>query len=119
MWDDPIGWGESLFESNDMLFTLEWFMYNFITIFIGVSMVIIALMAFRIYRGHKKYGLGPRIISMLYINGFNLHSIGNILCFLGIIIAFIGLVNPWYQVSYGVSGEGITETFQQTKRIIM
>ncbi len=112
MWDDPIGWGESLFESNDMLFTLEWFMYNFIIIFIGVSLVIIALMAFRIYRGHKKYGLGPRIFSMLYINGFNLHSIGNILCFLGIIIAFIGLVNPWYHVSYGVSGEGITETFQ-------
>ncbi len=112
MWGDPIGWGGSLFESNDMLFTLEWFMYNFVTIFIAITLIIIALMAFRIYRGHKKYGLGPRIVSMLYINGFNLHSIGNILCFLGIIIAFIGLVNPWYQVSYGVSGEGITETFQ-------
>jgi hypothetical protein len=49
---------------------------------------------------------------MLYINGFNLHSIGNILCIIGIIIAIIGLYNPWYLISYGVSGEGITETFQ-------
>ena len=112
MWDNPIKWGESLFESNDMLFTLEWFLYNFITIFIVISLIIIAIMAFRIYRGHKKYGLGPRIVSMLYINGFNLHSIGNILCFLGIILAIIGLFNPWYLISYGVSGEGITETFQ-------
>jgi len=112
MWGDPIGWGGSLFESNDMLFTLEWFMYNFVTIFIAITLIIIALMAFRIYRGHKKYGLGPRIVSMLYINGINLHSIGNILCILGIVIAIFGLYNPWYVISYGVSGEGITETFQ-------
>jgi hypothetical protein len=49
---------------------------------------------------------------MLYINGFNLHTIGNILCIVGIVIAIFGLFNPWYNVSYGVSGTGITETFQ-------
>jgi hypothetical protein len=49
---------------------------------------------------------------MLYINGPNLHSIGNILCIVGIVIAIFGLYNPWYTISYGVSGEGITETFQ-------
>jgi len=112
MWNNPIGWGGSLFESNDMIFTFEWFLYNFVIIFIIISLIIIAIMAFRIYRGHKKYGLGPRIVSILYINGFNLHSIGNILCFVGIIMAIIGLFNPWYLISYGVSGEGITETFQ-------
>jgi len=112
MWDDPIGWGNSLFESNDMLFTLEWVVYNFVLIFVVISLIIIVLLAFRIYRNHKKYGLGPRIISMLYINGLNLHSIGNILCIVGIIIAIFGLFNPWYTISYGVSGEGFTETFQ-------
>jgi hypothetical protein len=112
MWNNPVGWGNSLFESNDMLFTFEWFLYNFVMLFIIISLIIFALLAFRIYRGHKKYGLGPRIVSMLYINGFNLHSFGNILCIIGIIIAIIGLFNPWYLISYGVSGEGITETFQ-------
>jgi hypothetical protein len=112
MWDNPVGWGGGLFESNDMLFTLEWVVYNFVLIFIVISLIIIALLAFRIYKNHKKYGLGPRIVSMLYINGPNLHSIGNILCIVGIVIAIFGLYNPWYTISYGVSGEGITETFQ-------
>ncbi|KYK21228.1 hypothetical protein AYK21_05100 [Thermoplasmatales archaeon SG8-52-2] len=112
MWDDPIYWGTSVFESNDMLFTLEWVVYNFVLIFIVISLIIIALLVFRIYRNHKKYGLGPRIVSMLYINGPNLHSIGNILCIAGIVIAILGLFNPWYTISYGVSGEGITDTFK-------
>jgi hypothetical protein len=112
MWDNPTSWGTSLFESNDMLFTLEWIVYNFVLIFVIISLIIIALLGFRIYKNHKKYGLGPRIVSMLYINGPNLHSIGNLLCIFGIIIAILGLFNPWYTISYGVSGEGVTETFQ-------
>jgi len=112
MWDDPVAWGNNLIPANDMLFNLEWILYNFITLFIVITLVIFAIIAFRIYRRHKKYGLGPRIVSMLYINGFNLHSIGNILCIIGIIMAIFGLFYPWYQVSYGVSGEGVTETFQ-------
>lgn len=112
MWDDPVAWGNSLFEANDMLFNLEWLMYNFVTLFLLITLVILAIMLFFIYRRHKKYGLGPRKISMLYINGFNLHSIGNILCIVGIILAIFGLFTTWYQVSYGVSGTGIDETFQ-------
>jgi len=87
-------------------------MYNFVLIFILISLAIIGLMIFGIYRRHKKYGLGPRILSILYIDGFNLHSIGNILCIVGIVLALIGLFNPWYNVSYSASGTGITETFK-------
>ena len=111
LWDDPVAWGNSLLPAIDSLFILELLVYNFVLIFILITIAIIALMAFGIYRRHKKYGLGPRFVSIFYINGFNLHSIGNILCIVGIILAFIGLFNPWYQVSYGVSGTGIT-TFQ-------
>ena len=111
MWDGYT-WGNSLIQANDGLFTLEWIFYNFLMLFIIITIAILAFMGFRIYRRHKKYGLGPRIVSMFYINGLNLHSIGNILCIVGIIIAFIGLFNPWYFVSYGASGTGVTETFQ-------
>ena len=112
MWDNPVSWGNSLIPANDIIFIFEWILYNFILLFIIITLVIIVIMAFLIYRRYKKYGLGPRIVSMLYINGFNLHSIGNILCIVGIAIAIFGLFAPWYEVSYGVSGEGITETFQ-------
>lgn len=109
MWDG-VSWGNGLMEANDMLFTLEWFLYNFITILIVISLILLAIILFRIYLRHKKYGLGPRVVSMLYIDGLNLKSIGNILCIAGIIIAIIGLFNPWYVVSADVNIQGVTET---------
>jgi len=102
MWDG-LNWGDGLFPANSMLFTLEWFLYNFVTIVILVTVLILLLTFVLIYFRHKKYGLGPRILSMLYIDGFNLKSIGNILCFVGIIIAVIGLIGSWYVVSAGIN----------------
>lgn len=117
MWDG-VSWGNSLLPANDMLFILEWIFYNFIMLLIIITIAILALMFFRIYRRHKKYGLGPRIVSMFYINGLNLHSIGNILVIAGIILAFVGLFNPWYSVSYGASGSIITGTQFQTEGMV-
>jgi len=107
IWDDPVGWGKSLPQANDQMFLAEWFLYNFVTIFIVLTLISLAIMGLFIYRRHKKYGLGPRIVSIFYIDGFNLKSIGNILCIVGIIIAIFGLVNPWYDVSYQFSGTGV------------
>jgi len=102
MWDG-LTWGNSLLQANDTLFILEWFLYNFITIVILITVILLLLILVRIYFRHKKYGLGPRILSMLYIDGFNLKSIGNILCFVGIIIAVIGLIGSWYVVSADIN----------------
>ncbi|RKX95282.1 MAG: hypothetical protein DRP55_10440, partial [Spirochaetes bacterium] len=90
MWDG-ITWGNSLLPANEILFIFEWFLYNFVTIFVVLTVVSLGVILYRIYRRHKKYGLGPRVVSMLYIDGFNLKSIGNILCFVGIIVAIVGL----------------------------
>jgi hypothetical protein len=105
MWNNPVSWGQSISPASDLMFILEWIIYNLVLIYIIITVAIIALMMFFIYRRYKKYGLGPRIVSMFYINGINLHSIGNILCIVGIVIAFIGLFNPWYHISYNVTGE--------------
>jgi len=106
MWDYPIDWGNGLMQADNNIFLLEMILYNFVILFVVISIVILCVLLFRIYRRHKKTGLGPRIISMLYIDGLNLKSIGNILCIVGIIIAFISLINPWYTVStdIGVTG---------------
>ncbi|HDQ15750.1 MAG TPA: hypothetical protein ENN45_01675 [Bacteroidetes bacterium] len=109
MWNG-VSWGNALMQANDTLFTLEWFLYNFITILIVISFILLAIILFRIYLRHKKYGLGPRIVSMLYIDGLDLKSIGNILCIVAIIIAIIGLFNPWYVVSADVNVEGFVKT---------
>ena len=99
MWDNPLEWGNSLIQADNNLFLLELILYNFVTIFIILTIISLFILLFRIYRRHKKTGLGPRIISMLYIDGFNAKSIGNVLCIVGIIIAIFSLINPWYEIS--------------------
>ena len=102
MWDG-VTWGSGLMDANGNFFLIEWFLYNFITIIVLISGISLAITFFRIYRRHKKHGLGPRIVSMLYIDGPNLHTIGNILCFVGIIIAIFGLFGTWYTVSADIN----------------
>jgi hypothetical protein len=47
-----------------------------------------------------------------------LHSIGNILCIVGIILAFIGLFNPWYTISYEATGSILTGSSFQTEGMV-
>lgn len=106
MWDNPIEWENSLIPANDTVFILEMILYNFVTIFVIITVILLFLNFFRIYRRHKKTGLGPRKISILYIDGLNAKSIGNILCIVGIVIALFSLVNPWYTISADISVAG-------------
>ena len=99
MWDNSVSWGNSLTASSDTMFLGEWFIYNFVTIFIAITILTLVILLVKIYYRHKKYGLGPRIVSMLYIDGINLKSVGNILCFIGIFLAILGLFFTWYSVS--------------------
>jgi len=105
MWSDPLGWGNTISQADNVMFMFEWFLYNFVMIFILISLIFVGYFIFRIYKQHQKVGLGPRIISILYINGLNLKSIGNILCILGIILAIFGLIYPWYNVSADIGVE--------------
>lgn len=98
MWDGAT-WGNNLPQANDMVFILELFMYHFMTMFIILAIVVLTVIIVSIYTKHKKYGLGPRKMSLLYIDGFNLNTIGNILSILGLILAIVGIYSPWYVVS--------------------
>lgn len=105
MYNSPVEWGNNLFEVNDLYLLAEYFLYNFVMIFIVITILMVLLILFFIYRRHKKYGLGPRKISILYIDGLNLKSIGNVLCIIGLVVVIIGLFLPWYGVSYELTGD--------------
>jgi len=109
MWQ-PLVWAGGLQPANDYVFILEWFVYNFLLLFIIFTLISLLLLASFIYRRHKKHGLGPRLFSLFYIDGMNAKSIGNILCIVGIIIAILGLLYPWYTVTANVSIPQYTET---------
>ncbi len=102
MWQ-PLAWATALQPANDLLFLLEWLVYNFLMLFILVTLISLVLLIYFIYRRKKKYGLGPRIFSLLYIDGSNQKSIGNILCIVAIIMTAIALFFPWYIVTANVS----------------
>lgn len=109
MWDG-VTWGNSLTKADNNFFLLEWFIYNFVMIFIAITVLSLILILVRIYFRYKKHGLGPRIISILYIDGINLKSIGNIVFFVGVILAIVGLFTPWYSVSTDIDIEGYPAT---------
>jgi len=109
MWQ-PLTWAGGLQQASDPVFIIEWLVYNFLLLFVIITMLCLILLGYLIYRRHKKYGLGPRIVSLLYIDGGNMKSIGNILCIVAIIVAVLGMVYPWYVVSAGVSVPGYKQT---------
>ena len=109
MWQ-PLAWAGGLQQASDPFFIIEWLVYNFILLFVIITVLFLLLLVFFIYRRHKKYGLGPRLVSLLYIDGGNMKSIGNILCIVAIITAVLGLVYPWYIVSANVSVPSYKET---------
>jgi hypothetical protein len=109
MWQ-PLAWADDLQPANDMLFTLEWLVYNFVFLFLFFTVLSLLLIFFFAYRRKKKHGLGPRILSMFYIDGSNQKSIGNILCIVVIIIAVLALFLPWYTVTANVMIPGSEQT---------
>jgi len=117
MWDDPLSWGASLGQLDSNFLLIELLLYHFVTIFLLITLLAFVIAVYRIYRRHKTTGLGPRIVSMLYIDGVNLKSIGNILCFVGIVIAIFGLMNQWYSVSYGLTGTSVVEGYATTSMV--
>jgi len=106
----PLVWAGGLQPANDYLFVLEWFVYNFVMLFFLVVVLSLLLLGFFVYRRHKKYGLGPRKISLFYIDGMDAKSIGNILCIVAIILAILGLMYPWYTITANVSVPSYKDT---------
>lgn len=110
IWDNPIEWGNDLNEVSTNIFYLNWFFYNFVTIFFVLAGIGLLVKIVRIYRSHKDTGIGKRIFSVLYLEKFDLKSLGNILTIIAIGFAVVSLFHPWYSISVDVdSGDFQTD----------
>lgn len=101
MWQPTI-WASGLQPANDTLFIFEWLVYNFVLLFVLLTLLSLLVLIFFISRRRKKTGLGPRVFSLFYIDAANKKSIGNILCIVAIIITILALFLPWYIVTANV-----------------
>ena len=117
MWQ-AVAWGNTLLPSDNNIFLLEFILYHFVSIFLIISLLISGILLYRIYRRQKSTGLGPRYISILYVDGMNTKSIGNLCCIVGIIIAIIALFSPWYLISTDIDVSGYeTNGLQEMMKI--
>ena len=110
MWGEPVAWGEDLSPLNDQFLQLEWLLYNLVTYLMTIFALLLVIKLFGIYRRHRKTGLGPRIWSMLYIDGINGHSLANLLALGALVLACYSLFTPWYGVYVDIEvGEYTTD----------
>ncbi len=98
MWGEPLAWGEGLDQLNDQFLKLEWFLYNLVNYLLAIFIILLCLKLFQIYRRSNKTGLGPRVCSMLYIDGANGHSLANLMALVALGLACYSLFTPWYGV---------------------
>jgi len=106
MWSQPSSWGASLPQLDSNLLVVEWVLYHIVTIYLVVALVVASVLGFSLYRKYKKKTLGPRFLSLLYIDGVNPKSMGNILCIVGLILVILGLMSQWYGVSANIAVPG-------------
>jgi hypothetical protein len=117
MWDGVI-MGENLIPLDDTVLILEFVLYHFVSIVFIILILTLSLIFYRIYKRQKTTSLGPRVFSILYIDGGNTKSIGNILCIFALFMAVIALFQPWYLVSTDVDVSGYeTNGLQEMLRI--
>lgn len=98
MWGEPVAWGEDLSPLNEQLLTLEWLLDNMVSYLMLLFAFMLLIKLLQIYRRHRKTGLGPRLWSMLYIDGLNGHSLANLLALAALVLACYSLYTPWYGV---------------------
>ncbi len=107
LWNNPLAWSQGLFKADFSWFSLNWVVYNFSLLFLLLVSVICVVRVFLIVRRHKKQGLGPRLVSLFYIDGANLKSAGNILMIASLALGLAGLFLPWYYVNANVRIGGV------------
>jgi hypothetical protein len=118
MWNEPMEWGSNLQSVDSTLLTINWVFYNFAMLFIGFAILSFLVKLFLILRRRKKTGLGPRIFTILDIDGVNAKSLGNLLVLLGIVFAIMSFYHPWYQVSVEIdSGDHQTNGMVEVVKI--
>jgi hypothetical protein len=101
-WNDPVGWSAGLLQADRLWFFMNWLVYYFVPLFLAAFLIVCAIRIFLIHKTHKKHGLGPRYVSLLYIDGFNIKSVGNALMLTSLVLGMVALMLPWYYINANV-----------------
>lgn len=112
MWDGG-SWSSSVSELNTQILPAEWLFANFLWIYLAIIAVLVALLAYRIYRNWKKGKVHKPYFGLLDFKGNKLRAAGNVLAIAALVLGIVSVFLPYYVVSLNIDSTTLTtEGFQ-------
>ena len=112
MWNGEY-WSNNVSQLNTDLLTLEWFFSVFVWIYIGMLILLVLFVVWRIYRRRKMGGLIRPYLGMLDFKANKIRAASNSLALIALVIGVIAVFLPYYMVSMSIDSPYLTtEGFQ-------
>ena len=91
-----LAWGESLMVVNQDLLTAEWPIHYFVLIYLGIILIPVVILGYRIIRRIQKNQVRPPFARLFEFKGDKWKVIGNCLAIIGVIVGLISAFFPYY-----------------------
>jgi len=112
MWNGEY-WSNNVSQLNTDLLTLEWFFSVFVWIYIGMLILLVLFVVWRIYRRRKMGGLIRPYLGVLDFKANKIRAASNSLALIALVIGVIAVFLPYYMVSMSIDSPYLTtEGFQ-------
>ena len=112
MWNGEY-WSNNVSQLNTDLLTLEWFFSVFVWIYIGMLILLVLFVVWRIYRRRKMGGLIRPYLGLLDFKANKIRAASNSLALIALVIGVIAAFLPYYMVSMSIDSPYLTtEGFQ-------
>lgn len=112
MWNGEY-WSNNVSELNTQVLPAEWLFANFLWIYLAIIAVLVALLAYRIYRNWKKGKVHKPFFGLLDFKGNKLRAAGNALAIVALVLGIVSVFLPYYVVSLNIDSTTLTtEGFQ-------
>jgi len=112
MWNGEY-WSNNVSQLNTDLLTLEWFFSVFVWIYIGMLILLVLFVVWRIYRRRKMGGIIRPYLGVLDFKANKIRAASNSLALIALVIGVIAAFLPYYMVSMSIDSPYLTtEGFQ-------
>ena len=112
MWNGEY-WSNNVSQLNTDLLTLEWFFSVFVWIYIGMLILLVLFVVWRIYRRRKMGGIIRPYLGVLDFKANKIRAASNSLALIALVIGVIAVFLPYYMVSMSIDSPYLTtEGFQ-------
>ena len=107
MWNGEY-WSKNVSKLNTDLLTLEWFFSIFIWLYIGILIVLVLFVIWRVYRRRKMGEIIRPYLGLLDFKANKLRAVSNSLALIALVIGVLAAFLPYYTVSLSIDSPYLT-----------